>query len=73
MNEFEEERFFRLRKEGKTYISKVFTFGSHSTEKMRNVQMVMDGSDQILLGEVDGSLCLRLTGAKRKTQVIRHL
>lgn len=68
-NEFEEEKYFRLRKEGKTYISKVFTFGSHSTEKMRNVHMVMDGSDQILIGEIEGSLCLRLTGEKRKTQV----
>lgn len=68
-NDFNEEKFFRLRKEGKTYISKVFTFNSHSTEKMRNVHMVMDGNDQILIGEIDGSLCLRLTGKKRKTQV----
>ena len=68
-NEFDEEKFFRLRKEGKTYISKVFTFGSQSTEKIRNVHMVMEGSDQVLMGEIEGSLCLRLTGEKRKTQV----
>lgn len=68
-SDFDEEKFFLLRKEGKTYISKVFTFGSHNTEKMRNVQMVMDGSDHLIVGEVEGSLCLRMTGEIRRTQV----
>lgn len=31
--------------------------------------MVLEGSDSILLGELDGVLCLRLTGNVRKTQV----
>lgn len=31
--------------------------------------MVLDGSDLILLGEVEGALCLRMSGEKRKTQI----
>jgi hypothetical protein len=61
--------FFRLRKQGKTYISKVFTFGAQNPEQIRNVRMVFEGNDQILLGEIEGAICLRLTGSTRKTQV----
>lgn len=61
--------FFKLRKQGKTYISKVFNFGAHNPEEIRNVRMVLEGSDQVLLGEIQGALCLRVTGNKRKTQV----
>ncbi|MCZ4366628.1 Shedu immune nuclease family protein [Sulfitobacter dubius] len=64
-----EEKFFQLRKAGKAYISRVFTWGAHTTEKLRNVRMVMENSDELHLGEVEGALCLRLTGDKRKTQV----
>jgi hypothetical protein len=31
--------------------------------------MVLEGSDQLHLGEIDGAMCLRLTGERRKTQV----
>ena len=31
--------------------------------------MVVEGSDRVHLGEIDGALCLRLTGNSRKTQV----
>lgn len=65
----DEHEFFRLRKAGKTYISKVFTYGAHTTERLRNVRMVMEGSDVFHLGEVEGALCLRVSGEKRKTQV----
>lgn len=61
--------FFKLRKQGKTYISKVFSFNTYNPEELRNVRMVLEGSDRVLLGEVQGALCLRLTGNKRKTQV----
>jgi hypothetical protein len=61
--------FFKLRQQGKTYISKVFNFGAHNPEEIRNVCMVLDGSDSVLLGEIQGALCLRITGNKRKTQV----
>lgn len=61
--------FFKLRKESKIYISKVFTFKEINPEPVRNVIMVVDGSDQVVLGEVKGSMCLRLTGKTRKTQV----
>lgn len=64
-----EEKFFQLRKAGKTYISKVFTWGAHTTDKLRNVRMVMEDSDELHIGEIEGALCLRLTGEKRKTQV----
>ena len=31
--------------------------------------MVLEGSDSVHLGEIEGAMCLRLTGEKRKTQV----
>jgi hypothetical protein len=65
----DEARFFQLRKKGKTYISKVFERNQSSEERLRNVRMVMEGSDSLHLGEIEGALCLRLTGEKRKTQV----
>ena len=65
----DERKFFQLRQAGKTYISKIFTWGSHTTERLRNVRMVMEGSDVLHLGEVEGALCLRLLGETRKTQV----
>ncbi|MCP3056990.1 Shedu immune nuclease family protein [Aurantimonas marianensis] len=65
----EEYNFFRLRQAAKTYISKVFTYGAHTAERLRNVRMVIEGSDILHLGEVEGALCLRLSGEKRKTQV----
>ncbi|RVD66932.1 Shedu immune nuclease family protein [Mesorhizobium sp. M7A.F.Ca.ET.027.03.2.1] len=61
--------FFRLRKQVKTYISKVFSFGGMNPERIRNVIMVNEGSDEVRLGEVEGAMCLRLTGNIRKTQV----
>ena len=60
---------FQLRQAARTYISKVFTWGAHTTERLRNVRMVMEGSDILHLGEVEGALCIRLSGEKRKTQV----
>ena len=65
----DELTFFRLRQAAKTYISRVFTFGEHTAERLRNVRMVMEGSDVLHVGEVEGALCLRLSGEKRKTQV----
>jgi len=62
--------FFKIRVAGKTYLSKVFDRpGSINDEKLRFVRMVLVGSDELLLGEIEGALCLRLTGEKRKTQV----
>lgn len=63
----DEEHYFNLRKEAKTYISKVFKYDG--AERVRNVTMVMEGNDQVLLGEIEGAISLRLTGEKRKTQV----
>lgn len=61
--------YFKLRKAGKTYISKVFQFDELHTERVRQVRMVLEGSDSVHFGEIDGAMCLRLTGGKRKTQV----
>jgi hypothetical protein len=69
MSDESEYEFFKLRKEAKTYISKVFTFHGLNPEPLRNVKMVLEGSDQVLVGEIDGAMCLRLTGNTRKTQV----
>lgn len=67
-NETEYE-YFKLRKQAKTYITKVFTFNERNPERVRQVKMVIEGSDQIHLGEIEGAICLRLTGNTRKTQV----
>ena len=69
MSDESQYEFFKLRKQSKTYISKVFTFNGINPEPLRNVKMVVEGNDQVLLGEVDGAMCLRLTGNTRKTQV----
>jgi len=61
--------FFDLRKEGKIFISKVFSFNAKNPERIRQVRMVLENSDSIQLGEIEGALCLRLTGNTRKTQV----
>lgn len=65
----DDEDYFKLRRAGKTYISKVFKFNEQSTERVRQVRMVLEGSDSLHLGEIEGAMCLRLTGEKRKTQV----
>jgi hypothetical protein len=69
MSDLDDYEYFKLRKEAKTYVSKVFTFGGSNTERLRNVKMVVEGSDSLHLGEIEGLLCLRLTGNVRKTQV----
>lgn len=69
MNDEVEFEFFKLRKETKNYISKIFSFNGLNAEKLRNVKMVFEGSDEMSLGEIDGSMCLRLKGNVRKTQV----
>ena len=69
MNDESDYEFYKLRKHTKTYISKVFAFNGLNPEHIRHVRMVMEGSDTLHLGEIEGALCLRLTGNTRKTQV----
>jgi len=69
MSDESEYEYFRLRKAAKTYISKVFAFNERNSERVRQVRMVVEGSDRVHLGEIDGAMCLRLTGNSRKTQV----
>jgi hypothetical protein len=69
MSDESEYEFFKLRQAAKTYISKVFSFNSRNPERVRQVRMVLEGSDRLHLGEIEGALCLRLTGNFRKTQV----
>jgi hypothetical protein len=69
MSDNSEYEFFKLRKQAKTYISKVFKFNEWNTELVRNVRMVVEGNDRLQLGEIEGAMCLRLTGDVRKTQV----
>jgi hypothetical protein len=54
MSEESEYEFFKLRRQAKTYISKVFTFGEMNPEPLRNIRMVAEGNDRVLLGEIDG-------------------
>ncbi len=68
MNDLSEAKYFKLRKAAKTYISRVFSF-REASEPLRQVRMILEGSDKIHFGEVDGAVCLRLTGNSRKTQV----
>lgn len=67
--ESEDYKYFKLRKEGKIYISKVFSFDGRTDEPIRFVRIVFENNDQVLLGEIEGAMCLRLSGNKRKTQV----
>jgi hypothetical protein len=69
MRDQSDYEFFKLRKQSKTYISKVFTYGAPSIERLRQVRMVLEGSDSLQFGEIEGAMCLRLNGEKRKTQV----
>ena len=69
MSDVEDYEYFKLRKEGKTYISKLFFWNERDTEGKRNVTMVLEGSDSLKYGEIQGAMCLRLTGDKRKTQI----
>jgi hypothetical protein len=69
MSDQRDYEFFKLRKAAKTYISRVFKFNASSTERLRRVNMVVEGSDSVRLGEIEGVMCLRLTGNIRKTQV----
>ncbi|TPI83498.1 Shedu immune nuclease family protein [Mesorhizobium sp. B2-8-9] len=66
----DDAKFFQLRKEGKTYLSKVFTHGTINPEKRRLAYAVFEGTERAVLGEAEGALCLRLTGEQRKTQVV---
>ncbi len=65
----EEKKYFELRKEGKTYLSKVFEEGRINPERVRLAHAVFEGTQRAVLGEIGGALCLRLTGDQRKTQV----
>jgi hypothetical protein len=69
MSDKSDYEFFKLRKAAKTYISRVFKFNASITERLRRVNMVVEGSDSVRLGEIEGVMCLRLTGNIRKTQV----
>lgn len=65
----DDAKFFELRKEGKTYFSKVFTHGTINPERRRLAHGVFEGTERAVIGEIEGALCLRLTGDQRKTQV----
>jgi len=69
MSDQDDLEFFRLRKQGKTYISKVFQRPGEVAGRVRYVRMVLEGSDEQHIGEIEGALCLRLTGDTLKTQV----
>jgi hypothetical protein len=62
----EDAKFFQLRKEGKTYLSKVFVHGGVNPERRRLAHAVFEGTERAVLGEAEGALCLRLTGNQRK-------
>lgn len=68
MSNDSEYEFFKLRKQGKTYISKVFDFNARDTER-RRVRMIIEDNDKLQLGEIEGTMCIRLSGKKRKIQV----
>lgn len=65
----EDRKFFELRKEGKIYLSRVFSHGGINPERRRLAHAVFEGTERVVLGEIEGALCLRLTGNQRKTQV----
>lgn len=64
-----DEEYFRMRQEGRKYISKLFTYGGQDTVGKRNVFMVLDNTEDMHFGEISGAMCFRLSGEKRKTQI----
>lgn len=64
-----DHEYFKLRREGKTYISKLFHWNKSDTEAKRNITIVMEGNDELKIGEIEGAMCLRSSGKKRKTQI----
>ncbi len=69
MSDSDDAKYFELRKEGKTYLSKVFSQGAITPQRRRLAYAVFEGTERAVIGEVEGALCLRLTGNQRKTQV----
>ena len=69
MSDEDDYEFFKLRKEAKTYISKLFHWNRTDDVGKRSVKMIMDGCDEIKVGEIQGAMCLRQSGSVRKTQV----
>ena len=65
----EDAEFFRMRKEGRTYFTKVFDHRAETMERRRYVRAVLEGTERAVFGEIEGALCLRLTGDQRKTQI----
>lgn len=65
----DEPKYAEGRKEGRNYISKLFTYDARDLVGKRNIVMVMENTEDQLLGHIDGALCLRISGLKRKTQV----
>lgn len=65
----DDAKYFELRREGKTYLSKVFTHGTVIEERRRLAHAVFEGTERAVIGEIEGALCIRLTGNQRKTQV----
>lgn len=70
MSDDKDFEFFRFRKEGKTYLSKVFSSAIGAKERVRFVNMVINRTDSVVMGELEGALCLRVDGNVRKTQVV---
>ena len=69
MNDDQDDKFyFDLRKEGKIYVSKAFTF-PFKNEEMRNLHIVFEDSDLVVAGEINGVLSLRQTH-NEKQQVL---
>ena len=62
MSEEDDAKYFQLRKEGRTYLSKVFTQGAISPERRRLAYAVFEGTERAVIGEIECALCLRLTG-----------
>ena len=69
MDDYEDERFFTLRKEGKIYISKVFKY-RENTEEMRNIKIVFENSNTIALGEINGALSIRQSESGKNQIVV---
>ncbi len=53
----DDARFFELRREGKTYLTKVFMQGANTPEKLRLIRSAIEGTERVLIGEVEG-LCV---------------
>ncbi|MFS2327620.1 hypothetical protein U2P60_19780 [Brucella sp. H1_1004] len=61
-------KLLELHKERKEFLCKIFKYDSINLERRRLIRNVVEKTENLLLGKVEGQMCLRVSVQKRKTQ-----